>query len=1302
MVRKIKDSKKDQIRIKDTYELKRENEWDERFIYSNYETNKERRPLPKKAKNDYSANIKYLKEQFYSENYKKNNIPNKTRGKSGFKVYKEKNNSNKIKINGNYLVKNNNNKNDNYQNLNNTEENLPKNSIKISNNDNIGIFNNENKSKYYSMPKEELEICVEIFWNKLGVKETYSIKFNNLKNEKGNEETQKELLIMEIENLEKLENFLKNMSKNIENREKAILLLKKIVETIEKQFINLNLEVRENILNDFLVALKSYRIVTLKVVENVDYFRQIFSYPINKGKFVEKILMKKYGLLNDECISNYKGNYLLKLKDDINFLGKSKINGYKNIKMNFSIKEDPFLLNISEVVPISKEYYSNIKQCQYIIMQEMVFDKMTKDRDGINFDKNEKKNFKEINNNINEINLNNKYQIKEKEKISCINKSNEKQNDNNKIKKKEKIVIETQLIDKNNYEKFFGNNDLIEETSEEQTLIDLKKGYDIIHNFNKKKSKIEAKENKIDNINKNKKEEELYNKEEKEENKENEIKNNEKINIEESIKINNNKNDKTDILDKKLNKIEQNLKNINTYNQIDEKVNEKTNNNINQKTEKIEPSQKIELTNINKTIPEEEIDINKSKKSDEYKPKTEKKEIELTLNLNDKDNNDDIVNIQEKINNIIKNKDNNIENNSLIQSQIKMKIRRALTPTSQRESKISFLYSNEINKDNNQSNTDIFNLEKNVNNDNISFYYGKLSKFISIYSSYYQKLPKEQKTIFNIKENPMEYIHNNFYPKIIIYSDKNKKLIKGLCIISHIFWKKNELYVEHISSYKNEERENIFEMFISFIKENAYKILGYDNNIKENDIYIDLYYKNEEGKFIINEGIRDYFKKKLNFKWVKLVNVSKYERYIEMRHHFEIKQGNNINLLNNEYDDNNIINQSILGKKEFNDDELNNNNNSEEEEEKSEESNDNNLDISTMFEISKEKNEHNKEKNMNKLLHKNKEPNLLNNFSIKNKTVLKFNNKIYENKNNSIENIPYSNPLNLIYLLNKIYNCQNKSLYEMISLNINSYFNSNDSGIIEQSLQRCNKIKNNLLKENAYYYSDITDLNKKIRNKFKLSVNINAFLPFENCISFIHNQYHYNRIKVPKLQIFKERFTQQKFYMITKNENHAVLISADLNDAFKEKFLDKDKDNKNNISINFMNIYNNLLNIDNIDNNILYIPSFGIKCKIENNCYNKIQSDKKYNLYCYEDFYNIKFLSEELTVNRNIKKNKIKKSDYLKMNFDYDLINDKDINQPNFIKDNFLLIVFDWNLMEQLRDFPLLTLYVSKDNFIHK
>ena len=1296
MVRKIKDAK--QIKIKDTYELKREKEWDDRFIYSKFDSNKDKIPLPKKAKNDYSSNIKYLKEQFYSENYKKNNTSNKTRGKSGFKIYKEKNNSNKLKIKGNYLLKNNTNKNDDFHNLNNTEENLQKNSIRISSNDDINIYNNENK--YYLMPKEELEICVEILWNKLAVKEAYSIKFNILKKEKGNEETQKDLLIMEIQNLKKMEKFLKNLNENIDSREKAISLLKKLVEVIEKQFINLNLDIRENILNDFLSALKNYRIITIKLVENIDYFRQIFSYAMNKGKFHEKILMKKYGLLDDECVNNYKGNYLLKLKDDIDFLGKSKINGYKNI-MKFSEKEDPFLLNISEIVPINKEDYSNIKQCQYIITQEMIFDKIINDKDNNKIiDNKDKKNIKEINNN--------KYQKKEKEQISCINKSSEKKNENNKIKKTEKIVIETQLIDKNNYEKFFGNNDLIEETSEEQTLLDLKKGYDIIHNFNKnKKQKIEAKdkEKNLDNLNLNKTEEVSIKKDEKE------IINNK---IEESIKIEREnsiekedkkeKNEvKEELNENKNNKIEESLKKENSFIHIEENINVNQEKNKNKKTVEIESTPKIEPKNNNRTIPEEEVDItNTYKKSEEHMPKTEKKEIEPKLELKDKDNNDDIVNIQEKIDNTeqIKNKDNNIENNnnSLSQSKIQKKISRSLTPKSQRESKINnILTSNEVNKDNNQSNTDIFNTEKNINTDTISFYCGKLSDFISIYSTYYKRIPEEQKIIFNIKENIIEYIHNNFYPKIIIFGNKKNKEIKGLCIISHIFWKKNELYVEHISSYKNEEREKIFEMFFSFIKENSYKILGYDNNIKENDIYIDLYYKNEEGKFIINEEIKDYFKKKINFKWVKLVNVSKFERFIQMRHHFNINQGNNINLLNNEYDDNNVLNQSILGKKEFNNDELNNNNNSDME--KSEESNDDsNLNISTIFELNKEKNE--KEVNNNLNIYKNKEPNLLNNFLVKNKTILKFNTKLYENKNNSVENIFYSNSLNFVYLLSKIYNInENRTLYNNISQNINSYFSSNDSPIVLQTLQKCNKIKNNTLIESSNFYSDISELNSQIKNKFKICININALLPFENCVSFIYNKYNYNRIKIPKLQMFKERFTQQIFYMITKNENHAVLISGNLSQNFKEKYLNEN--NKNNLSINFMNIYNNLSNVDIIENNILYIPAFELKSKYVNNCFNKEQSEKKYNLYCYEDYYNIKFLSEELTVNKNMKKNGIRKTEYVKMNFEYDLIEENDIKQNNFIKDDFLLIVFDFNIMEQLRDFPLLTLFVSKDNFIH-
>ena len=522
--------------------------------------------------------------------------------------------------------------------------------------------------------------------------------------------------------------------------------------------------------------------------------------------------------------------------------------------------------------------------------------------------------------------------------------------------------------------------------------------------------------------------------------------------------------------------------------------------------------------------------------------------------------------------------------------------------------------------------------------------------------------------------------------------------------MSHIYWKKNEIYIEHISSNSDEEKEKIFEMFLSFIKENSFNILGYDNNIKENDIYIDLYYKCEEGKFSLNEGIKNFFKNNLKFKWVKLENLDKYVRYMKIRHHFLINNENNNNdLLNNEYDDNNILNQSILGRKEFNN-ESNNDNEEEEKDESDEEVP--KLDISTVFELNKDQiqNNNNNIKEINNNIHKTKNLNLLNNFSIKNKTVLKFNNKIYENKNVSNKNIKYSNPLNFVYLLYKIYSNNNKKLYETISTNINSFFTENDSQKMEQVIQKYTKVKTNLIVENPYYYSDISELSKKIKNKFKLNANINAIPPFDNCISFIYDGYHYNRIQVPKLEIFKERLTEQIFYMISKNENHAVLISNDLNELFVEKYINKD--NQDNININFMNVYNNLSSIDQLENNsnILYIPAFEAKFKLVNNCYDKIPEGKKYNLYCYEDYYNIKYFTEELAINRNIKKykTKIKKNNSINMNFEYDLIKKEQINQPNFIKNDFLLIVFDLNIMEQLREFPLLTLLISKEKFIKK
>ena len=1384
MVRKIKDWKKDPIKKQETAETKREKGWDDRFIYNKLEDNSsEKRQIQKKP--DFTSNINFLQEQV-SGNVINQKKSNKKRGKSGYKIYNDKNRNSKIKINSNNLYKyenSNNNMNTNNINLINNTGDAEINTISLLNEKKSRYFNNNiykiinknnNSADYnnnrnnnncitsnlndvsknnsstvlYSKTSNELEVYVRVLWNKLGIKESFQKTFNSLKEDMENEEAKREFMVMEIENLEKAEKFLKNISLDIEKREKSISKLKTFIEVIEKQFIELNLEITDNILKDFYQAIIECRINTIKVVENIALYNQYFSYSINKGKFCEDYLLKKYKLLidneNDNNNNNDGMNYLLKIKNDLNFLGNSKINGYKQINLKFNSNSDPFLLSVAEQIPINIDYFRRVKQCQYIIMQEIIFNKINPE------DKNNNNN----NNNTSVINNDDKnknkkspinirfsnkntsimtpstYKILKKENISCIDKKDNLKNNNTdkrilektKNKRTEKIVIETQLIDKNNYDNFFGIKNLKEEQSEEHTLEDLKREFNIIEKIkHHKKEGIIIKENKdnkdnIDNKEEKENKDNIDNREEKE-NKDNKD-NNEDLNI-----INN-----KELVKEKIDNNNDNIKNDINYNNKDIKENQEDNKNDKKKDENHineDFNHNKEINNNMNNVGLTEDTLNQEKHKEEINKKENNNINEITK---DKDNNEDFVNIEENLNiddeqnkNIkiidnTKKKDNNIEENILRNSLTSSKNSKAskeksrsVTPQSQHNSKnISIKKTASKNKDNNIFNEkNEINVHQNKDNDYIYFYRDKISNFKTLYSSYYNTIPEEQKIIFNIKEDPLEYLYNNYYPKIIIYGDKKTKGIKGLIIISHIFTndtKNNGLFIEHISSYNEDERENIFEKLLNFIKENSYNIFGFENNRIEKEIYIDLYYKNENGKFSINTSIRDFFKNQLKFKWVKLENISKFVRFQKMRHYFAIDHGNNIiDLLNNEYDDNNILNQSILGKKEFNNDDNKNESEGEEESEDDEI----NIDISRIFDIDNKNNEScNKDENENANdIHINKNINSLKNFSIKNKTVLKFNNKNSTNKNN-INNITtfikYSNSFNFIYLLNKINENENIS-YENISPNINNYFNQKDSVVINQIISNCfeNDIKNNLT-ENHIYYSDVHELMKKNKNKFKINTNMNIYPIFDKCISFRFNNYYYNRIQQKKMETFMDRETQQIFYMINKSDNNILLISSSLNDNFKNKYINKE--NKDNLSIHFMNIYNNLIDLKKNNDNILYIPAFEIKCKLVNNCFCNINNNNnKSNLYCFEDYYNVKYLTEELMMiknNKNFKKNKNINNDNICINFDYDLITENDTNKPNFIKDNFMLVVLNLNVVESLRALPLLTLYVTKDNFI--
>ena len=183
----------------------------------------------------------------------------------------------------------------------------------------------------------------------------------------------------------------------------------------------------------------------------------------------------------------------------------------------------------------------------------------------------------------------------------------------------------------------------------------------------------------------------------------------------------------------------------------------------------------------------------------------------------------------------------------------------------------------------------IENLMPNINDNlNISYFSGKLTDFMNIYSEYYEKIPEEQKIIFNLKKDPLKYLEHNFYPKIIICQDKVTNIIKGMCIYSIIFRsherKPNEIIIEHISSYNKEEMENILSKMIEFIKDNhILRDLFAFNKDLITEIYIDLHYFLVNEKFEIDKNIRDFISKKLKFKWVKLENISKVIRFQKMK-----------------------------------------------------------------------------------------------------------------------------------------------------------------------------------------------------------------------------------------------------------------------------------------------------------------------------------------------------------------------------------------------------------------------------------
>ena len=83
----------------------------------------------------------------------------------------------------------------------------------------------------------------------------------------------------------------------------------------------------------------------------------------------------------------------------------------------------------------------------------------------------------------------------------------------------------------------------------------------------------------------------------------------------------------------------------------------------------------------------------------------------------------------------------------------------------------------------------------------------------------------------------------------------------------------------------------------------------------------------------------------------------------------------------------------------------------------------------------------------------------------------------------------------------------------------------------------------------------------------------------------------------------------------------------------------------------------------------------------------------------YNEYFNIKFISEDFIGETKKKNKKNKINSYI--NFYYDKIEeDYKTNKDCIIDDNFVIFVLNFNIIDNFATIPLLSLYVTKDNFI--
>ena len=240
----------------------------------------------------------------------------------------------------------------------------------ISKETNFFIDNNKTKEKMKIEKEKEKMDSLNLLWDYLCVPKEYRELFNVILHQL--EEDEKNILIKnECNELNELKTDIENLLNSIKMRKDILNDLKGMNNGLKLIFKK---ESEES--NSLLVKRMSNKIEKMR-----NYTITIcFDMKKIKNKIYEGYQIGKYNLNEISKKYEFDINYLIKMKEEMNFLKDG------NAKYFFNIIEDrtPFLVKASEedpltngdpfihLVPLSSETKKQIEKCNYIIYQELI------------------------------------------------------------------------------------------------------------------------------------------------------------------------------------------------------------------------------------------------------------------------------------------------------------------------------------------------------------------------------------------------------------------------------------------------------------------------------------------------------------------------------------------------------------------------------------------------------------------------------------------------------------------------------------------------------------------------------------------------------------------------------------------------------------------------------------------------------------------------------------------------------------------------------------------------------------------